>query len=413
MGISYEHCLKHNPNIIYLSSSGFGPTGPYSQNRIYDPVIQSWAGAGHIQRNRYNGKPVLYANAIADKITALTSCQAMLAALTARENGAGGQHIDISMLECAMQFLWPDGFRNFTWSDQKGENEKPIIDELPNVPDEIKKFETKLIKPHDSNLDKYLEKPNPRHSFFNEFRASKYPATFSNHPLESRPASPMIGEHTVKLLRELGYSGSQIQTWLDKGVVTSATSLMLKMKKSKEAKAFTFVDETHRAFSENTFGGARVSGHSKPRDANAWVGKGPLSGFKLVEFSHNLTGPMGCMILSDQGVKVTKVEVEGNLDPIRGVGPNSTSHDSKIPCSSVYATLNRNKDSKIVKEKRLNGTLGELINDAHILVVDADLEKQYDYSYKEALLDNPNIIYVRVNKGMGEYKTQIMTGNGV
>eukprot|EP00494_Astrolonche_serrata_P031213 UN31482 len=118
MGISYEHSLKHNPNIIYLSSSGFGPTGPYSQNRIYDPVIQSWAGAGHIQRNRYNGKPVLYANAIADKITALTSCQAMLAALTARENGAGGQHIDISMLECAMQFLWPDGFRNFTWSDQ-------------------------------------------------------------------------------------------------------------------------------------------------------------------------------------------------------------------------------------------------------------------------------------------------------
>eukprot|EP00494_Astrolonche_serrata_P028863 UN29130 len=84
-------------------------------------------------------------------------------------------------------------------------NEKPIMDELPNVPvmkiscntsdnhpaesrrscdinfDHRKhsractdiKFETKLIKPHDSNIDKYLQKPNLRHSFLKEFCASE------------------------------------------------------------------------------------------------------------------------------------------------------------------------------------------------------------------------------------------------
>ena len=40
MGIDYETIKAVNPDVIYLSSSGFGPTGPYSAGRIYDPIIQ-------------------------------------------------------------------------------------------------------------------------------------------------------------------------------------------------------------------------------------------------------------------------------------------------------------------------------------------------------------------------------------
>eukprot|EP00494_Astrolonche_serrata_P032170 UN32439 len=115
MGIDYDTVKKINPNIIYLSSSGFGPTGPYSDNRIYDPVIQSWGGSGFVQKSVPSGKPVLVANCFVDKITALTSAQAMIAALTARENGAGGQHIDMSMLDCCLQFTFPDCFRELGW----------------------------------------------------------------------------------------------------------------------------------------------------------------------------------------------------------------------------------------------------------------------------------------------------------
>ena len=39
MGLDYEAVKKVNPDIIYLSSAGFGPTGPYSGTRIYDPII--------------------------------------------------------------------------------------------------------------------------------------------------------------------------------------------------------------------------------------------------------------------------------------------------------------------------------------------------------------------------------------
>ena len=41
MGLSYEQCCKVNPDIIYLSSSGFGQTGPYAGFRVYDPVVQA------------------------------------------------------------------------------------------------------------------------------------------------------------------------------------------------------------------------------------------------------------------------------------------------------------------------------------------------------------------------------------
>ena len=39
-GMGYEQCKKWNQNIIYCSSSGFGPEGPLADQRIYDMIIQ-------------------------------------------------------------------------------------------------------------------------------------------------------------------------------------------------------------------------------------------------------------------------------------------------------------------------------------------------------------------------------------
>ena len=45
---------------------------------------------------------------IYDKVTALTAAQGITAALLARERGAGGQHVQLSMLDAALYFNWPD-----------------------------------------------------------------------------------------------------------------------------------------------------------------------------------------------------------------------------------------------------------------------------------------------------------------
>ena len=48
-GISYEQCKAWNKDIIYCSSSGFGPDGPCADQRIYDMIIQVLSGFTSIQ----------------------------------------------------------------------------------------------------------------------------------------------------------------------------------------------------------------------------------------------------------------------------------------------------------------------------------------------------------------------------
>ena len=56
----------------------------------------------------------------ADKVTALTARQAITAALFARERGAGGQHVELSMLDAVVSFLWVDAAGNEVLMDADG-----------------------------------------------------------------------------------------------------------------------------------------------------------------------------------------------------------------------------------------------------------------------------------------------------
>lgn len=44
LGISYEDLKQINPDIIYLSLSAYGQTGPNMKIKGYDPIIQADAG---------------------------------------------------------------------------------------------------------------------------------------------------------------------------------------------------------------------------------------------------------------------------------------------------------------------------------------------------------------------------------
>ena len=119
MGIGVEALHEINPDLIYLSISGFGPTGPYSQWRVYDPIIQAIAGVPSFQRSLDIPFPDLVRTIIGDKSTALTASQAVTAALLARERGrARGQHLEIPMLDSLLYFLWPDNFMGETFTGE-------------------------------------------------------------------------------------------------------------------------------------------------------------------------------------------------------------------------------------------------------------------------------------------------------
>ena len=114
MGLGYEDLRAVNPDLVYVSISGFGPTGPYADRPILDPVIQGLTGMVAYQVNPDIPFPDLVRNIVSDKSTALTVAQAITAALLARERGAGGQHVEVPMLDATLFFLWSDAMVDLT-----------------------------------------------------------------------------------------------------------------------------------------------------------------------------------------------------------------------------------------------------------------------------------------------------------
>ncbi|MEI6497146.1 MAG: CoA transferase [Actinomycetota bacterium] len=109
LGIGYDDLAAINPDLIYVSISGYGPDGPYSHRRVYDNVIQAASGLASVQTDPATGTPSLFRTLLCDKVTSYTTAQAITAALYARATGkARGQHIVMSMLDAAIAFMWPD-----------------------------------------------------------------------------------------------------------------------------------------------------------------------------------------------------------------------------------------------------------------------------------------------------------------
>jgi crotonobetainyl-CoA:carnitine CoA-transferase CaiB-like acyl-CoA transferase len=112
LGLGYADLKAHNPNLIYASLSGFGSTGPYRDRSAYDTVIQAYAGLAANQADPHDRVPVFLRQTAADKITSLFACQAITAALFHRSQGGGGQHVELSMTDAVVSFLWADSAAN-------------------------------------------------------------------------------------------------------------------------------------------------------------------------------------------------------------------------------------------------------------------------------------------------------------
>ena len=126
MGIGEEAMRKIRPDLIYVSISGFGESGPYANRRVYDPVIQALSGLAAIQADRRTGEPRLVRLIVPDKLTALTAAQAITAALLSRERSGRGQHIRLAMLDAMISFLWPEGMVGHTFVEKAEGESRPL-----------------------------------------------------------------------------------------------------------------------------------------------------------------------------------------------------------------------------------------------------------------------------------------------
>jgi crotonobetainyl-CoA:carnitine CoA-transferase CaiB-like acyl-CoA transferase len=124
LGISWEHLRTVNPRLVYLSISGFGERGPFANKRVYDPIVQALSGLASIQAGSDTDRPRLIRTVLPDKLTAMMGAQAVCAALVSRARTGEGQHIQLSMLDSVVSFLWASDMGAYTFVDHPVAPEK-------------------------------------------------------------------------------------------------------------------------------------------------------------------------------------------------------------------------------------------------------------------------------------------------
>jgi len=114
LGLGYEQLREVEPELVYVSISGFGHLAetPYDGWPAYGPVVEAMSGIYEPNRRDGGPPPVVVAGALGDNATALFAVIGTLAALRHKERTGRGQHVDVAMYDSMIAmtdmvpFLW-------------------------------------------------------------------------------------------------------------------------------------------------------------------------------------------------------------------------------------------------------------------------------------------------------------------
>jgi crotonobetainyl-CoA:carnitine CoA-transferase CaiB-like acyl-CoA transferase len=282
MGLDYETIHKINPRLVYCSVSMSGQDGPYRGIPGHDPIALSLSGllsliGGSEQLPRLHNVP------IADITAGLNAVIGILLALRARDKSGQGQHVDISMIDCAMGLAisayqryfrtgdvpqrYPDSADIQQWQTKDGKficttnmepkhwerfcetigrpDFIPFQYDEPKQKDMIKAVqEIFLTKTRDEWFDilrkvdtqvapvySFDEVPNDPHIRYRKMivdvddpelgkvRQLGIPIKLSRTPGQIRKLAPAPGENTKEILNSLGYTKEQIEELIEDGVI--------------------------------------------------------------------------------------------------------------------------------------------------------------------------------------------------
>ncbi len=108
MGFGPDVLLARNPDLVVVRISGFGQTGPYATFPGFGTIVEGMSGYAY-RTGFADREPVLPPLALADMIAGIYGMSATVTALFARQQGkAGGQVIDLSLLEPIFSVLGPE-----------------------------------------------------------------------------------------------------------------------------------------------------------------------------------------------------------------------------------------------------------------------------------------------------------------
>jgi crotonobetainyl-CoA:carnitine CoA-transferase CaiB-like acyl-CoA transferase len=106
-GIDHESIQTLRPDVIYVSLTGFGTSGPWGGRPLFGPGAEAVSGHNLLigDPDGWPGRPGT--GVYADDVCGLYTAYAVLGALDERERSGRGQHIDISLYETMVAHLGP------------------------------------------------------------------------------------------------------------------------------------------------------------------------------------------------------------------------------------------------------------------------------------------------------------------
>ena len=105
-GLDYDALRAINGDIIAVSMSGFGQTGPRRDYVSYGPTLQALVGFTLLMRHP-GGEPAGFGFSYSDLVSGYTAALAVLAALWHRRSTGHGQMIDLSQFEASCAVFGP------------------------------------------------------------------------------------------------------------------------------------------------------------------------------------------------------------------------------------------------------------------------------------------------------------------
>ena len=125
---------------------------------------------------------------------------------------------------------------------------------------------------------------------------------------------------------------------------------------------------------------------------------GPLSGYKILDFTRALAGPYGAMLLADLGATVIKIE-QPEGDCIRTNGPFLDNEKKDGGLGGFFNSINRNKNGVVLnlKDPRCQKIAHQLAEECDAVIMNfssPNIPKKYKIDFDTLHAINPKLVYV-------------------
>jgi itaconate CoA-transferase len=104
-GLTRDELASRNPRLVACQISGYGAQGSWADRKAYDMLVQAEAGLMSVTGRL--GEPTRTGVSVCDVLTGVYAATLVLGALRERDLTGTGRHLEVAMLDCALELVAP------------------------------------------------------------------------------------------------------------------------------------------------------------------------------------------------------------------------------------------------------------------------------------------------------------------